>query len=271
MPWAPGQSGNPKGYDGPRRRRHQEVYDEIKRLGYTESLVTLARIQHESQDESIKVAAAAALAPYLNPKLQSIPTQRFIDEVIQLPYPEVQTVEQAVANIAYLSARKAQGLLSIDSADSLIADQRTIATNLIAQEELRFKINPPETRDTTIRIEGGLSNGQVNLPGTDIIQPDVLLSSRPINGHALAAPEHSATEEPAKEFSTPGEAKAQGPHPLQPHHFKPDAPAPQEAGESGKNSGNGSGQGAANPVGTRRPQRRWASSFRPRCSPSPMR
>jgi len=169
--------------------------------------------------------------PYKYGKHGSIPPLRYIDEPVQLPEPL--TIEQANRNIAYISNLKAQGLVDLDFANSLIADNTTIANNLIAEEELKFKINPPETRDVQIRIEGGLSNGQVNLPGTDIIQPDVLLSSRPINGHALAAPEsviqHSATEDPP---IAPAQLKAQGPHPLQEHHFK----------DSGQNPSTGNGQ-----------------------------
>src|SRR5215471_4694206 len=85
MPWQPGQSGNPAGYHGPRRWRHREVFEEIKKLGYTDALITLARIQHESMDDSLRVAAAAALAPYSHPKLQALPTPRFIDNPIEVP------------------------------------------------------------------------------------------------------------------------------------------------------------------------------------------
>jgi hypothetical protein len=72
------QSGNPKGYHGPGTFKHKEVFEEIKKLGYRDSLVTLARIQYESTEESPQVAAASALAPHQFPKLQSIPTPRFI-------------------------------------------------------------------------------------------------------------------------------------------------------------------------------------------------
>src|SRR5215472_15318341 len=84
MPWAPGQSGNPAGYHGSRRWRHREVFEEIKRLGHRDALVTLSTIQHESQDDSLR-AAAAALAPYAHPKLQSLPTPRFVENPIEVP------------------------------------------------------------------------------------------------------------------------------------------------------------------------------------------
>jgi hypothetical protein len=85
MRWAPGQSGNPAGYHGSRRWRHREVFEEIKRLGHRDALVTLSTIQHESQDDSLRVAAAAALALYAHPKLQSLPTPRFVENPIEVP------------------------------------------------------------------------------------------------------------------------------------------------------------------------------------------
>jgi hypothetical protein len=95
-----------------------------------------------------------------------------------------------------------------------------------------LKINPPETRDTSITISGGLPA----LPGTTITMPVT-------NGHAvkeqlLEAPKDVVppAEEPPSEFPTPGEAKAIGPHPLQERHFRPDEP--------GKNSTNGGGETA---------------------------
>src|SRR5215467_13317371 len=119
MPWAPGQSGNPKGYDGPRRRRHQEVFDEIKKLGYREALITLAKLQHESQEESIRAQAAAALAPYQFPKLQSITVPRFIETPIDVPdFTHVSDAESFLARLPVLVAR---GQLDFQSAQELAA------------------------------------------------------------------------------------------------------------------------------------------------------
>src|SRR5215831_4423538 len=98
MPWAPGQSGNPAGYHGSRRWRHREVFEEIKKLGYTDALITLARIQQESTDDSLRVAAAAALAPYAHPKLQSLPVVRFITTPFKIP--EFQTITDASTFLA---------------------------------------------------------------------------------------------------------------------------------------------------------------------------
>jgi hypothetical protein len=110
-----------------------------------------------------------------------VATPRYIDEPIQLPEPL--TIEQANRNIAYISNLKAQGLIDLDFANSLIADNTTIVNNLIAEEELKFKISPPETRDTTITVVGGLPA----LPGTNITMP-VLDHEPATNGHALEPP-----------------------------------------------------------------------------------
>jgi hypothetical protein len=157
-------------------------------------------------------------------KRGAMPPPRFIDLQIDIPeFTHVSEAENFLAKIALLCAR---GHLDIQSAQELSGLVKLWIDSQYQKDELQFKINPPEQRDTIIRIEGGLSNGQVNLPGTDIIQPEALEHH---NGHALAAPES---------VITPGQLKAQGPHPLQERHFRPDEP--------GKNSGNGSDQGAQN-------------------------
>src|SRR6516162_634281 len=145
MTFEPGKSGNPNGYKGPRDRARRQVFEMIEGLGLIDSLQILCTIANDvNTDPSIRVAAAAASVNHFHPKLQSVPTPRFIEESIQLPFPEPKTLEQANANIAYLSAHKAQGLISIDSADSLIGDNQSVVNNLIVEEELKFKLYPPE-------------------------------------------------------------------------------------------------------------------------------
>jgi hypothetical protein len=165
-----------------------------------------------------------------------MPPPRFIDD-LQIDVTEFSHVSDAEAFLQKIALLCARGHLDIQSAQELSGLVKAWIDTQYAKEELAYKISPPETHDTTIRIEGGLSNGQVNLPGTDIIQPPVL------NGHAvseqlLAAPTdvippddgtNQAPSEAATEFS---ELKAQGPHPLQEHHFGPEP-------EPGKNSTNG--------------------------------
>jgi len=138
-------------------------------------------VSSPNEPTELKLQAANFLLPYLYPKRGAVATPRYIDEPVQLPEPV--TIEQANKNIAYISNLKAQGLIDLDFANSLIADNTTIANNLIAEEELKFKINPPEQRDTTIRITGGLPS----LPGTSIMMPTI--DGKPVtNGHVLAAP-----------------------------------------------------------------------------------
>src|SRR6516165_2492840 len=197
-------------------------------------------VSNPNEPTELRLAASNYLLPYLYAKRGSIPPLRYIDEPIQLPEP--QTIEQANKNIAYISNLKAQGLIDLDFANSLIADNTTIANNLIAEEELRFKITPPETRDTTIRIEGGLPQ----LPGCEnLIMP--VLNGSSVREQLLTAPTdviplddgtNQVPSDAATEFNpTPGELKAQGPHHLQEHHFRD--PAPEDPR---KNSTNGGGE-----------------------------
>jgi hypothetical protein len=82
----PGISGNASGYKGNRRRSHnKEVFNEIAKREYLDPLITLAKIQHESENEGIRASAAASLAPYVHPKLQSLPVPRFITTPFEVP------------------------------------------------------------------------------------------------------------------------------------------------------------------------------------------
>ena len=165
-----------------------------------------------------------------------MPPPRYIElEVDVNEFQHVSDAENFLAKIALLVAR---GHLDIQSGQELSALVKAWIDTQYAKEELQFKISPPETRDTTIRIEGGLPA----LPGTNISMPQ-------LNGHiadarALAAPTDVVPPDPGTnqvpsslptEFNpTPGELKAQGPHPLQERHFRSEEP--------GKNSGNGGGE-----------------------------
>jgi hypothetical protein len=164
-------------------------------------------------------------------------------------FQHVSDAENFLAKIALLTAK---GHLDIQSAQELSALVKTWIDTQYAKEELQFKISPPETRDTTITVVGGLPP----LPGTTITMPQ--LNGHVADARALAAPTdvvppnsklptvsnlddgtNQVPEEPPTEFSTPtpGELKAQGPHPLQKHHFDPEP-------EPGKNSPNGGGEPA---------------------------
>src|SRR5262249_33955752 len=166
MPWAPGQSGNPAGYPGPREKRRREVFKIIEGLDHKDALVTLSTIQNDvNADPGLRVAAAAALAPYCHPKLQATPTPRFIELQLDVPeFTQVSDAENFLAKIALLVAR---GHLDIQSAQELSGLVKTWIDTQYQREELNYKISPPEERDQTIRIEGGLPP----LPGCNITMP----------------------------------------------------------------------------------------------------
>src|SRR5262245_37290031 len=112
MVFQPGQSGNPSGYKGGRRMHNREAFDEIKNRGYRDPLLTLAKIQHESENEGIRASAAAALAPYTHPKLQSLPVPRFITTPFEVP--EFHTVQDAEHFLARIPVLVATGQLDLD-------------------------------------------------------------------------------------------------------------------------------------------------------------
>src|SRR6516164_1878906 len=183
MTFQPGHTFSPGRRHGSRNKRTAEIFNRLENRGDLDPADLLSSIVTNNQEANeLRIQAAGLLMPYKYGKHGSIPPLRYIDEPIQLPEP--QTIEQANKNIAYISNLKAQGVIDLDFANSLIADNTTIANNLIAEEELRYKISPPEERDTVIKIEGGLPQ----LPGAEnLIMPQ--LNGHATNGHAaLAAP-----------------------------------------------------------------------------------
>lgn len=169
MVWVAGESGNPAGRKpGARNRRTQEILDLIAGRGDKDPLDFLSEYIKSGQDDNLKVAAANILAPYKHSKCGATPPLRFIEEPVELPRP--MTLEQANANIAYISELKALGKIDLDFANSLIADNRTIADNIIAEEELKLKLTAAGGgAEQRILIEGGLPD----LPGTDVIMPHI--------------------------------------------------------------------------------------------------
>jgi hypothetical protein len=183
MPFAPGQSGNPNGYSGPRNRRRHEVFEIIKGLDHKDALVTLSTLAHESQDEGIKMAAAAALAPYCHPKLQATPTPRFVDNPIDVPdFTHVSDAESFLARLPVLVAR---GELDFQSAQELCAMTSLWINSQYQREELSLKqLTAGATEhEQCIVISGGLPQ----LPGCEnLIMPQI--NGHATNGHALTAP-----------------------------------------------------------------------------------
>src|SRR6516164_6284585 len=134
MPWSPGQSGNPNGFAGPRVRRRHEVFELIKGLGHKDALVTLSTLAHESQDEGIRMAAAAALAPFCHPKLQATPTPRFVENPIDVAdFVRVSDAESFLARLPVLVAR---GELDFQSAQELCAMTKLWIQTQYVREEL---------------------------------------------------------------------------------------------------------------------------------------
>src|SRR5262249_31795825 len=182
MPFAPGQSGNPNGYTGPRGKARREVLERIQGLGHTDALETLSAIQNDpGTDPSIRVAAASSLAPYMHPKLQSIPVPRFID--LQLDVPEFSHVSDAEAFLAKIALLVARGHLDIQSGQELSGLVKTWIDSQYQKDELAYKISPPETRDQRIVITGGLGP----LPGTNVSMP--VLNGHAVSDNLIAPPE----------------------------------------------------------------------------------
>jgi hypothetical protein len=193
MPFSPGVSPNPNGRPpGSRNKRTEELWRRLEARGDKDPADILSAIaSNESEQKELRIQASTALLPYKYGKHGSIIAPRYIEEPIDLPRPT--TLIQANANIALISEMKALGRIDLDFANSLIADNRTIADNIIAEEELKIKISnsPRLAPETTIRIEGGLPP----LPGTDIIMPEINggLNGKTID-HDPAPPAIEATQ-----------------------------------------------------------------------------
>jgi len=123
-------TGRPPG--SPNKRTNELRYRLQNRGDVDPADFCSAIVSNPNEPTELKLAAANYLLPYLYPKRGAVATPRYIDEPIQLPEPT--TIEQANKNIAYISSLKAQGLIDLDFANSLIADNTTIANNLIAEE-----------------------------------------------------------------------------------------------------------------------------------------
>jgi hypothetical protein len=163
----------------------REVFERIRGLEHLDALETLSTIQNDpNTDPNIRVAAASALAPYCHPKMQATPTPRYID--IQLDVPEFTHVSDAENFLAKIALLVARGHLDIQQGQELAGLVKLWIDSQYAKDELAYKISPPETRDATIRIEGGLPP----LPGTNVAMPMLDGHAANGNGHAaLAAPE----------------------------------------------------------------------------------
>src|SRR5262245_53728237 len=182
MTFQPGHTFSPGRRPGSRNKRTAEIFNRLDNRGDLDPADLLSSIVTNNQEPNeLRIQAAGLLMPYKYGKHGSIPPVRYVELEIDIPeFTHVSDAENFLAKIALLTAR---GHLDIQSAQELSALVKTWIDTQYAKEELQFKINPPETRDTIIRVEGGLPA----LPGTDITMP-VLDHGPATNGHALEPP-----------------------------------------------------------------------------------
>jgi len=200
MTFQPGHTLSPGRRLGSRNKLGREfdaAFEEAKARGYTHPFLRMMEIANDPNEPTERRdTMLLAAASYACPKAGTIQHQ-FVAEA-----PHITTVEQAENFLATLAIEFAPELNPVELSSLIRA---WIASKREGQE-LDLKVNPPETKPQIIKIVGGLDR----LPGTAVVMPGD--EEQKTNGHAL---------EPPKEFPTPGEAKAQGPHPLQKHHFAP--------------------------------------------------
>lgn len=153
---------------GARNKSSYALREKLKERGDKDPAEFLSEIvSDEAEAVEIRIAAADKLMPYYHSKLGAIPIPpdpTFME--IKLKNIDPSTVDQCVENINQLTQSKASGEISIEHADSLIADQKVI---LYAMLDERKQVNTEGgAPEQTIKIEGGLPQ----LPGTNVIMPD---------------------------------------------------------------------------------------------------
>ncbi len=159
MTWGPGKSGNPNGYNGPRDRARRAVFERIQALKHTDALETLSSLQNDPNTEpNLRVAAAAALAPYCHPKMQATPTPRFIDLQLEVPeFTHVSDAENFLAKIALLVAR---GHLDIQSGQELSGLVKLWIDTQYAKDELQFNAAVQGSRSCPLARRLAVEPGQ---------------------------------------------------------------------------------------------------------------
>jgi hypothetical protein len=123
MVFQPGQAYNPNGRPlGSRNKRTDEINKRCREAEHKDPIFALSESVTNTQDEGLRISAAAALAPYVHSKMQSTPTPRYIDNPVELEDP--QTIDQANAQIAMLGTLLAKGEIDLDFQQALIASRR---------------------------------------------------------------------------------------------------------------------------------------------------
>ena len=208
MTFQPGHTLSPGRRLGSRNKRTAEIFNRLENRGDLDPADLLSSIVTNNEEpKELRIQAAGLLMPYKYSKCGTAPVQVYID--IPLDTPEFTHLSDAEQFLAKVAALVAHGQLDFQAGQNLSALAKNWIDAQYAREELAIKqYNAGSTEhEQTIHITGGLPA----LPGTNITMPQ--LEHGPVtNGHAL---------EPPTEF-TPAELKAQGPHPLQERHFKPE-------------------------------------------------
>ena len=222
MTFQPGHTFSPGRRHGSRNKRTAEIFNRLENRGDLDPADLLSSIVTNPQEQQeLRIQAAGLLMPYKYGKHGSIPPLRYIELQIDVnEFTHVSDAENFLAKIALLVAR---GHLDIQQGQELQGLVTAWINTQYQKEELAFKISPPETRDTTITITGGLPA----LPGTQIEMPV-------LNGHAVSEQLLSAPTDvvpPDAEGIPPSEAKATGRHPLQEHHFRSEEPGKNSNGQ----------------------------------------
>lgn len=141
MPFVKGQSGNPRGR--PKGARSKKTLERLAGIDQiktklqdadqatdetnfqTPVALLLAFANNEHVNHSLRISAAASVAPYLHPRYGSREVPRVIDT--PLDFPEPRSIQQAVCTIAKVSALAASGKIALKDATELVSINKCTA------------------------------------------------------------------------------------------------------------------------------------------------
>ena len=173
MPWAPGQSGNPKGRKvGWRKPKERITIKQAAARGDADALDFLSKIVADNRAGTpFRLQAAIALAPYQHARV----TARFIREEIDLPVST--SVEQATETIAKIGALAAAGKIGLDEANDLVSYQGAfIESKLGTETEQRLAAIEQALARAAPTFDVTVVGGLPNLPGSSTIMPSRTLT-----------------------------------------------------------------------------------------------
>jgi hypothetical protein len=129
----------------------------------------------QTVQDSLRISAAAAAAPYIQARFQAIPPPQYVNTQIKVP--DFQSAEQAEHFLLNLAKQVALGELDFQSANEVASRILAWINSKRYGEELELKrlTAGQDTGEQTIHVTGGLPP----LPGTNITMPQ-------FNGHAHA-------------------------------------------------------------------------------------